>query len=106
MSNLLSSLLSSSSSLKAYDQVLEVTQNNVANASTPGFVKQRQALLAMRFDPTLGMDGGVRAGEVESARDEYADQSVRRQTTLLGKAQQDVNGLSSLESLFDISGNS
>jgi flagellar hook-associated protein 1 len=104
VSNLLSTLLSSASSLKAFDQVLEVTQNNVANASTPGFVKQRQALEAMRFDPTMGMGGGVRAGDVESARDEYADQAVRRQNTLLGQAQQDVNGLTSIQSLFDISG--
>jgi flagellar hook-associated protein 1 FlgK len=106
MANLFSSLISSAGALSAFDQVLEVTQNNVANASTPGFVKQRQALLAMRFDPSLGMGGGVRAGEVESSRSEYADQAVRRQTTLLGQAQQDVNGLTGLQSLFDISGNS
>ena len=59
MSNLLSSLLSSSGALSAYDQVLSVTQNNVANASTPGFVKQRQLLRAMPFDPALGSGGGV-----------------------------------------------
>ena len=44
MSNLLNSLLSSANALSAYDQVLQVTQNNVANASTPGFVKHRQTL--------------------------------------------------------------
>jgi flagellar hook-associated protein 1 FlgK len=98
--------MSSAGSLTAFDQALQVTQNNVANASTPGFVKQRQALQAMPFDPSEGLGGGVRAGEVESARDEYADQTVRRQSTLLGQAQQDVNGLTSLEPLFDISGNS
>ena len=54
MSNLLNSLLSSASALGAYDQVLQVTQNNVANASTPGFVKHRQTLLAMPFDPAAG----------------------------------------------------
>jgi flagellar hook-associated protein 1 FlgK len=106
VSNLLSTLTTSASSLGAFDRVLEVTQNNVSNASTPGFVKQRQSLLAMPFDPSMGMGGGVRAGEDENARDEYADQAVRRQNTLLGQAQQDVNGLTSLQSLFDISGNS
>ena len=35
-------------------EVLQVTQNNVANASTPGFVKHRQTLLAMPFDPAGG----------------------------------------------------
>src|SRR5215472_1709301 len=106
MANILSSLVSSANALSTYDQVLEVTQNNVANANTPGFVKQRQALLAMRFDPSIGMDGGVRAGEVESSRNEYADQAVRRQDTLLGQTQQDVNSLTSIQSLFDISGDS
>jgi flagellar hook-associated protein 1 FlgK len=106
MSNILSTLVTSANALSAYDQVLGVTQNNVTNASTPGFVKQRQSLLAMRFDPSIGMDGGVRAGEVQSSRNEYADQAVRRQTTLLGKAQQDVNSLTALQSNFDISGDS
>jgi flagellar hook-associated protein 1 FlgK len=106
VSNLLSSLMTSASSLNTFDQVLQVTQNNVANASTPGFVKQRQSLLAMPFDPSMGMGGGVRAGEVESSRNEYADQAVRRQNTLLGQTQQDVNSLTSIQSLFDISGDS
>ena len=88
MSNLLNSLLSSATALGAFDQVLQVTQNNVANASTPGFVKHRQTLLAMPFDPSAGLGGGVRPGDVQSARSLYADQSVRRQTALLGKAQQ------------------
>ncbi len=64
MANLLSSLVSSASALAAYDQVLQVSQNNVANASTPGFVRHRQTLLAMQFDPAGGLAGGVRAGEV------------------------------------------
>src|SRR6478609_1093309 len=106
MSNLLNSLLSSASALGAYDQVLQVTQNNVANASTPGFVKHRQTLLAMPFDPATGLTGGVRAGEVQSARGAYADQSVRHQLELLGEAEQQVESLTSLQSVFDISGGS
>src|SRR5262249_17448134 len=104
--SILATLASSANALSVFDRVLEVTQNNVANASTPGYVKQRQSLLAMPFDPSVGLDGGVWMGDVESSRNEYADQAVRRQTTLLGNAQQDVNSLTSLQSLFDISGNS
>jgi flagellar hook-associated protein FlgK len=87
MSNLLSSLIASAGALSAYDQVLQVTQNNVANASTPGFVKHRQALLAMPFDPAGGLIGGLRAGEVLSARSAYADQAVRSRVFLLGHAE-------------------
>jgi flagellar hook-associated protein 1 FlgK len=104
MSNILNSLLSSANALSAYDQVLQVTQNNVANASTPGFVKHRQTLLALPFDPASGLGGGVRAGEVQSARSTYADQSVRRQLVLLGQADQDVQSLTAVQSTFDISG--
>lgn len=106
MSNILTSLLSSAGALRAYDQVLQVTQNNVANAATPGFVKHRQALNAMPFDPDGGLIGGVRAGEVISARSAYADQAVRSQLFLLGRAEQEVNSITALQSNFDISGDS
>ena len=106
MSNLLTSLLTSANTLSAYDQILQVSQNNISNANTPGFVKQRQALEALPFDPTTGRPGGVAAGDVVSARDEYAEQSVRRQNVLLGQAQQDVGSLTQVQSAFDISGDS
>jgi flagellar hook-associated protein 1 len=106
MPGILSSLLSNANTLSAYNQVLSVTQNNVANTSTPGYAKQRQTLTAMAFDPAYGLSGGVRAGEVQSMRDEYAESSVRNQTLQLGAAQQNVTSYSALEGLFDVSGNS
>ncbi len=51
MSNLLASLVSSAGTLEAYGRVLETAQNNVANASTPGYAKQRLELYALPFDP-------------------------------------------------------
>ena len=104
MSNLLASLLSSTGALRAYDQVLEVTQNNVANASTPGYVKQKLQLHALAFNPDAGSAGGVWAGEVQSARDEYSEQAVRRQVVSLGAFDQKVSSLTALESAFDVSG--
>src|SRR5690349_20576924 len=104
MSNLLATLGSTAGALQAYDQVLQVTQNNVANASTPGYAKQRLLLEAMPFDISNGASGGVRAGQIQSARDQYAEQAVRRQNTLLGEAQQNVASLTTLESTLDISG--
>jgi flagellar hook-associated protein 1 FlgK len=104
MSNLLSSLLNSSSALSAYEQVLVVTQNNVANASTPGYAKQTLSLEAMPLDLALGASGGVRTGTIQSSRDEYAEQAVRRQTVGLGQAQQNVNSLTAIQSQFDVTG--
>src|SRR3954469_7118877 len=100
MLHLLSTLVSSAGALGAYDRVLEVIQNNVANAGTAGYVKQRQALLAMPFDPSMGLGGGVRAGEILSARNEYAEQAVRRQVVALGGAEQRTNSMTALQSVF------
>ncbi|HTS26727.1 MAG TPA: flagellar hook-associated protein FlgK [Bryobacteraceae bacterium] len=106
MANLLSSLMSSASALNAYQQALAVVQNNVANASTPGYAKETLPLEAMPLDLALGSSGGVRAGTVTSARDEYAEQAVRRQTVGLGAAQQNVNSLTAVQSQFDVTGTS
>src|SRR5690242_9222452 len=104
--SVLTSLLNSSGALTAYDHVLEVTQNNVANASTPGYARQTQSLIAMPFDPVFGTLCGVRADAVQSSRDEYAEQAVRHQTVLLGEAEQNVGSLTALQTNFDISGDS
>jgi flagellar hook-associated protein 1 FlgK len=105
MANLLASLISSAGTLEAYGQVLETAQNNVANASTPGYAKQRMDLYALPFDPNSGATGGVRAGKLETARNEYAEQAVWRQNTALGYQQQLVNSLTPLQSRFDVTGN-
>jgi flagellar hook-associated protein 1 FlgK len=106
MASLTSSLLSASGALDAFTQALSVVQNNVANASTPDYAVQSQTFEPLEFNPSQGFPGGVEAGQVVSSRDEYAEQAVQQQTTLLGQAQQDVNSLTSIQSLFDISGNS
>src|SRR4051794_13106157 len=106
MSNLLATLVSSAGTLEAYGRVLETAQNNVSNSSTPGYAKQRINLIALPFDPAGGSTGGVRAGELVSFRNEYAETAVRGQTTASGYQDQLVNALSPIESQFDISGNS
>ena len=106
MANLLSTLLNSSSALYAYQQGLAVMQNNVANASTPGYAKQTLPLEAMPFDLTTGSSGGVRAGTVQSSRDQFAEQEVRSQNTALGEASQNVNSLTAIQSQFDVTGTS
>ena len=104
MVSLLSNLLTSAGTLNAYNQLLEVTQNNVANSSTPGYARQSQQLDALPLDIATGATGGVRAGVVQDFRDQYAEQNVWRQTVLLGQANQNVSGLTAIQSLFDISG--
>jgi flagellar hook-associated protein 1 FlgK len=106
MPSLTATMMTASNALGAYGQALDVVQNNVANASTPDYASQSQSLNAMEFNPTQGFTGGVAAGQVASSRDEYAEQTVQQQTTLLGQAQQDVNSLTSIQSQFDVTGTS
>ena len=106
MGNLLTSLLNTSNALEVYSRSLNVIQNNVVNASTPGYAKQTQALEAMPFDVTVGLPGGVAAGPVISSRDGFAEQAVRDQQTSLGLYQQKTDDLTPLETYFSLSDSS
>ena len=105
MPGVLSTLGVSSGALDVYGQAFEVVQNNVANSSTPGYADQELQFDAAQFDPEAGLIGGVKAGQVQSTRDQYAEQAVREQTTLLGNANQLVNSLTSLESVLPVTAN-
>jgi flagellar hook-associated protein FlgK len=59
MSNVLSTLMATAGAIKAYDRALDVIQNNVSNASTPGYAVARLNLAAQPFDPASGRSGGV-----------------------------------------------
>jgi len=102
MSDLLATLGVSSGALAVYDQAFAVVQNNVANSSTPGYADQEMAFEAGPFDPQEDIYGGVQAGQVQSTRDQYAEQAVRQQTTLLGNANQLVSSLTTLQSAFPV----
>jgi flagellar hook-associated protein 1 FlgK len=104
MSNLIATMSTAAGALDAYSKLLDVVQNNVSNASTPGYASQTGELVALQFDPSQGYSGGVSAGQVVSTRNEYAEQAVQQQTTLLGQAQQDVNSLTAIQSHFDVTG--
>ena len=43
---------------------------------------------------------------MQSSRNEFDEQAVRQQNTLLGESSQNVDSLTSLQSYFDITGNS
>lgn len=104
MSTLFAALHSSAAALGVFQSALTVSANNVANASTPGYVKQTQGLQALPFNPGLGSPGGVAATRVESARNVYAERAVQLQGTSLGTSQQLAATLQPLQSSFDITG--
>lgn len=106
MSNLLAMLGTAGSALKAYQQALDVVQNNITNSTTPGYAKQSLNVEALPFDTAAGLAGGVAARGLISGRDEYAEAEVRRQLQSLGSFEGQAQGASSIENLFDVSGSS
>jgi flagellar hook-associated protein 1 len=100
---LLTTLLNSSQALDVYSQEFATIQNNIANQNTPGYAEQSVTLVADSFDPSLGLDGGLSAGPIDSTRSQSLEQAVRTQTTLLGTAEQQVSDLTPLQSMFDLS---
>ena len=103
MPGLFSALNSSAGALDAFQRVLDAIQNNVINASTPGYARQSVTLDALPFDPNAGLPGGVSAGEMQSARDEFAEQNVRQQFSAQGTLEQKAQSLSQVELNFNVS---
>jgi flagellar hook-associated protein 1 FlgK len=103
MGNLTTSLITASNALEAYEGALDVTQNNVTNANTPGYAKQLVDLVAQPFDLTTGAAGGVALGPTESSRSQLAEQSVRTEQTAYSYDQQQVADLSTAQNYFSLS---
>jgi flagellar hook-associated protein 1 FlgK len=106
MSNLFSTLGAAGGALRAFERALEATQNNVNNASTPGYAKQRSQLEALPFQLANGLAGGVTSRSLISSRDQYAEAAVRRQVGLLGNLDEQASRLGAVAAVFDVSGKS
>ena len=106
MGDLFSSLKASAGALDTFQRALDAVQNNVTNASTPGYARQTMTLESLPFQPNAGLGGGVTAGQIQSARDEFAEQTVRHQFSALGTLEQKTASLSSLELNFNVTSDS
>jgi flagellar hook-associated protein 1 FlgK len=105
MSNLLTSLMTTANSMKAFERSIAAVQNNVNNVSTTGYAKQRQLLDAQLFLPDQGFAGGVRAGAVVSYRDQLAEREVQLQQNRLGYYEQRARQLAEIEANFGLEAN-
>jgi flagellar hook-associated protein 1 FlgK len=104
MGGLFGALTTAAGALGVFDQALDTVTNNVANAGTPGYAEQNFTIEAQAFDPSLGLPGGIKAGDIESSRDEYLEQTVRQDQQSFGQADQSVSELSNIQPLFDVTG--
>jgi len=103
MSSLSSTLLGASSALEAFQYALSATQNNIDNASTPGYAKQTVALQAEPFDPALGITGGVSNGPLVDSRDLLAESDVWQQAGAQGEASAQSNALTAVQNAMPVS---
>ena len=104
MGSLFSSLNNSVGALRAFENALAVSQNNVSNASTPGYARQVAVLNSQAFNLSGGLAGGVAYGGTQSTQNEYVNQAVRTQLSAQGYFNAQSSPLASIQSLFDVSG--
>lgn len=102
MSNLFFSLRTSTSALEAITEAISITQNNVMNAGTAGYARQKVNLEALRFSPETGYGGGVANGRMYSARDVYIERSVRIQNGRAAAAETSAVSLAKLEAALPV----
>jgi flagellar hook-associated protein 1 len=106
MGSLFAGLHIASNALDAFQHAINVTSNNVTNASTPGYARQQVVLSADSFDSISTVGGGVSyAGTVDS-RDEYAERSVRQSLSQQGEATQRATDYARLQQIVPIDGTS
>jgi flagellar hook-associated protein 1 FlgK len=106
MSTLLSVLGNSGNALNVLQQALGVIQNNVTNASTPGYASQQLNITAQPFDAVSGAAGGIAAQGLINSRDSYADTAVQQQLQSLGLYTAQAQSTSTIQSFFDANGSS
>ena len=104
MGGLFSSLNSSVEALRTTESALAVSQNNVSNANTPGYARQIALLDSQPFNLSAGLAGGVQYGGTQSTQNEYLNQTVRTQLSAQGYFTGESSSLASIQSLFDVSG--
>jgi flagellar hook-associated protein 1 FlgK len=106
MGNLFASLDAAAGALRAFRDGINVSQNNIQNATTPGFAKQTIQMEALPFQLGTGSMGGVRTGAILDSRSGFAERAVRQQLSSLGNFTQQAGRLAQLEGLFDVGGES
>lgn len=89
--------------LQAYQTALQVVGNNISNADTDGYSRQKAVLTATRADQmACGSVGtGVEVSGVERVRDAYLDIKMEKESATLGYWEQCADTLSQLELYLD-----
>ncbi len=104
MADLFSALTSAGGALQAFQNALNVTQNNVSNAQTPGYATQVPQFDALSFNSSTGLSGGVMSAPASDTRDQYSELAVQQQVTLLGNSSQLTTSLNPIDEVLNVTG--
>ena len=90
------------SGLRAAQNALDVIGNNIANAATPGYHRQRIELVPAYASYTAGLllGGGVNVGGVTRVVDNLLEQEILRQRSSSGHISQELSTMRAVESAF------
>src|SRR5271156_6632951 len=105
MGTLFSALNTASNALSAFTKAIDVTQNNVANANTPGYAVQNPVMVSDAIQSYNGTLGGV-TELTQDSRSPLADTAVQQAQSLLGQFQQLQTSLAPLQSALDVTSSS
>jgi flagellar hook-associated protein 1 FlgK len=102
MGGLLSSLTASSAALNVFSRALGTEQNNVANASTPGYAAQTVSIRPLGLAGNAGPNGDFI--QLSSADSSFSDAAVRAASAQASESHTQSQQLSPVNQLFDITG--
>ncbi|MGH6619677.1 MAG: flagellar hook-associated protein FlgK, partial [Alphaproteobacteria bacterium] len=91
------SLRTALSGLTAAQAALQVTSDNIANASTPGYTRKTVDLESRRV---VGQGAGVQTGEISREVDEFIISQLRSQRSAVGEYSVRDRFLQQIQSLF------
>lgn len=98
------------SGIVAQQRALNTVSHNIANATTPGFTRQRVDLAASMAHPLPGLNTAVGAGQLGTGvlavqhsrvRDQFVDITVRTQAASVGQWTTRATALRSLDTMID-----
>jgi len=106
MGSLFSALDAAAQSIQAFERAINVTQNNVTNANSPGYANQVPQMISQDFQSSGGSTSGGVQEVTQDTRSVYADTAVQQQLSLQGMYQQLQTTLAPLQTVFDVSSSS
>src|SRR5665213_1761853 len=90
--------------LMAHQQALDITGENITNASTPGYTRQKVSLAttpSLQTAPGVQLGTGVTVTGYQRIRDAFLDVQYRAQNMLQGSAQASQDGLGQVENVIN-----